>query len=164
MIYVERSSSFSPDVGVYGAGSNPVKSYANALDGYALGLELEFRKNLGFIAPIFDNLSFNFNSTLLSTIVDADPNISNQTSSIRNLIGASPYLINADLTYKFQTASFHTLLLSASFNTYGRRLAGLGALGAGDIFEMPVNTLNATASYAFGKNNAWSVKAAARTS
>ena len=53
-------------------------------------------------------------------------------------------------------------MVSISYNTYGRRLAGLGALGAGDIFEMPVNTLNATANYAFGKDNTWSVHLAAR--
>jgi hypothetical protein len=140
-------------------GSNPVKSYANAIDGYAAGIELELRKSLGFIV---DNLFFNFNSTVLKTSVNADPSVSNQTSSVRTLIGASPYLINADLTYKYQNAAFNTLLLSVSYNTYGKRLAGLGALGAGDIFEMPVNTLNTTASYAFGKGNAWRVRLAAR--
>ena len=143
-------------------GSNPVKSYANAIDGYAIGAELEFRKSLGFITAGFDNLYFNFNSTVLQTSVNVDSSVSNQTSSIRNLIGASPYLINADLTYKYQNEAFNTLLVSISYNTYGRRLAGLGALGAGDIFEMPVNTLNATANYAFGKDNAWSVHLAAR--
>lgn len=152
----------NPIVPTIELGSNPVKSYTNAIDGYAVGAELEFRKNLGFIAVAFDNLNFNFNSTILQTSVNVDPSVSNQTSSVRNLIGASPYLINADLTYKYQNDAYNTLLVSVSYNTYGRRLAGLGALGSGDIFEMPVNTLNATASYSFGKNNAWGLKASAR--
>jgi hypothetical protein len=152
----------NPIVPTIELGSNPVKSYVNAISGYAAGAELEFRKNLGFIASAFDNLYFNFNSTILQTSVEVDPSVSNQTSNVRNLIGASPYLINADLTYKYQAGNFNTLLLSISYNTYGRRLAGLGALGSGDIFEMPVNTLNATANYAFGKANAWGVKLTAR--
>lgn len=152
----------NPIVPTIELGSNPVKSYTNAIDGYAVGAELEFRKNLGFIAAAFDNLNFNFNSTVLQTSVNVDPTVSNQTNSVRNLIGASPYLINADLTYKYQNDAYNTLLLSVSYNTYGRRLAGLGALGSGDIFEMPVNTLNATANYSFGKSNAWGLRLAAR--
>ncbi len=152
----------NPIVPTIELGSNPVKSYTNAIDGYVAGAELEFRKSLGFVTPAFDNLYFNFNSTVLTTNVNVDPSVSNQTSSIRPLIGASPYLINADLTYKYQNDAFNTLLVSVSYNTYGRRLSGLGALGSGDIFEMPVNTLNATASLSFGKDNAWGLNLVAR--
>ena len=62
----------------------------------------------------------------------------------------------------FTNAAYNTLLLSLSYNTFGSRLSSLGAVGSGDIYEQPVNTLNGTATYQFGKENAWGLRLAAR--
>ena len=51
--------------------------------------------------------------------------------------------------------------LTVAYNIFGRRLAGIGFLGIGDIFELPYSTLNLTANMNFGTDAKWGLKASA---
>jgi len=145
------------------AGSNPRKSFQNGQEATVYGFELEARKNLGFMGDAFKGFTFNGNLSLLKseiTIDSVQSGSTNQTSNVRKLEGASPYLINADLTYtKFLEKMDFSL--TVAYNIFGRRLAGIGFLGIGDIFELPYSTLNMTANMNFGTEAKWGVKASA---
>jgi TonB-dependent receptor len=143
------------------AGSNPRKSFQNGQEASVYGLELEARKNLGFISPFFQDFTFNGNISLLTSeimIDSAQSGSTNQTSNVRKLEGASPYLINADLTYtKYLSKMDYSI--TVAYNVFGRRLAGIGFLGIGDIFELPYSTLNITGNVNFGADAKWGFKA-----
>jgi len=145
------------------AGSNPRMSYQNGQQATVIGIELETRKNLGFISPVFKPLTFNGNVSLLKseiTIDSVQSGSTNQTSNVRKLEGASPYLVNADLTYtKFLDKMDYSI--TVAYNVFGRRLAGIGFLGIGDIYELPYNTLNVTTNVNFGTDAKWGFKASA---
>jgi outer membrane receptor protein involved in Fe transport len=145
------------------AGSNPRMSYQNGQQATVIGIELETRKNLGFISPVFKPLTFNGNVSLLKseiTIDSVQSGSTNQTSNVRKLEGASPYLVNADLTYtKFLDKMDYSI--TVAYNVFGRRLAGIGFLGIGDIYELPYNTLNITTNVNFGTDAKWGFKASA---
>ncbi len=145
------------------AGSNPRRSFQNGQDASVYGIELEARKNLGFISPFLKSFTFNGNVSLLQseiTIDSVQSGTTNQTSNVRKLEGASPYLINADLTYtRFLDRMDYSI--TVAYNVFGRRLAGIGFLGIGDIFELPYSTLNMTANVNFGTDARWGFKASA---
>jgi len=145
------------------AGSNPRISFQNGQEASVYGLELEARKNLGFISPLFQDFTFSGNISLLTseiTIDSAQSGSTNQTSNVRRLEGASPYLINADLTYtKYRAKMDYSI--TVAYNVFGRRLAGIGFLGIGDIFELPYGTLNVTTNVNFGTDSKWGFKASA---
>jgi hypothetical protein len=150
----------SPIVQNVEAGSNPRMSFQNGQEASVYGAEIEIRKNLGFISPFFQDFTFNGNLSLLTseiTIDSAQSGSTNQTSNVRKLEGASPYLVNADLTYT-RYLSRMDYSLTVAYNVFGRRLSGIGFLGIGDIFELPYNTLNVTANFNFGVDAKWGFK------
>lgn len=142
------------------AGSNPRISYQNGVKAHVFGVELEARKNLDFISIALKDFTFNGNVSLLVSEITIDSTQSgstNQTSNVRKLEGASPYLVNADLTYsKFLENMDYSFTLA--YNVFGRRLAGIGFLGIGDIFELPYGTLNLSANTNFGVEQKWGLK------
>ena len=151
----------NPLTTVIQAGAVFLQSWQNADNGSVQGIELESRRSLGFLGPRFEDFSLNANvSFLLSNIDIAEGGSLSNTSNSRGLVGASPYLINADLSYNKEKESLG-YNFTLAFNTFGRRLFGLGVQGAGDIFERPVNTLNLSTRLDLGEARQWSLKASA---
>jgi len=74
------------------------------------------------------------------------------TNRKRALYGASPYLINLDLSYKADWNKSTNSMITLAYNTFGKRLFVAGSQGAGDIFEMPFNSLDATINTMFNKH------------
>ena len=74
------------------------------------------------------------------------------TNRERALYGASPYLINLDLSYKADWNKTSNTTFTMAYNTFGKRLFVAGSQGAGDIFEMPFNSLDATINTMFNKH------------
>jgi len=152
----------SPIVQNVTAGANPIKSYQNGFEGSVYGFEVEARKNLGFISERIKNLTFNSNLSLLTSgiTIDDPVNISGsttQTNNKRKLEGASPYLVNIDLTYSKSMVNYR-YSFTAAFNQFGRRLSNVGNLGVGDIFEMPFGTLNLSTTWDMGEERRWGIK------
>lgn len=148
-------------------GATRIKSYQNGVHAQVAGAEVELRRNLAFISPALKDFTLNVNVTTLYTQIkineeDASMGSTNQTSNKRQLEGASPFLINADLTYKKYTSNNNSFSATLAYNTYGSRLVNVGSLGTGDIFESSVHTLNMTTAYNFGKAQKWKVNVAAR--
>ena len=140
----------NPIVQTVVAGSNPLKSFANGDRATVLGLEFEVRQNLGLWIENLSNFSFNSNLSVLHSQIQIG-DAGTASNSTRRLEGASPFLLNTDITYSDYTANMD-YEFTLAYNVFGRRLSNIGALGLGDIFELPVNTLNFNASANFGKD------------
>ncbi|MBC7486570.1 MAG: TonB-dependent receptor, partial [Cytophagaceae bacterium] len=71
-------------------------SYANAPKAYVTGIEIDIKKNLGFITERAKNFSLLFNTSLIKSQVTLPQSINNDYwSTERPLQGQSPYVINA---------------------------------------------------------------------
>lgn len=141
-------------------GSGALKTYANTERAYLYGVEMEVRKRLDFISDKLMDFTLNGNVTLLqSEVTIGDPKVVPRagngevsvilTNDKRPMVGASPYLVNLDLMYEKITEKISTTATLA-YNVYGKRILTAGSKpqnaseGLGDIYEMPINTLNFT--------------------
>ena len=117
--------------------TEPVDTFANAAgDATLYGIELETRKDFGFIRPALRALSANFNFTWASSEVDVGHPIIggfrvDPTSPTRSLIGQSPFIINAALEYS--TPDWGTARLT--YFTSGRAIDTAGSGGFPDTYE-----------------------------
>ncbi|MGN0228597.1 MAG: TonB-dependent receptor domain-containing protein, partial [Muribaculaceae bacterium] len=132
-------------------GTDLVYSYKNADKAYSYGIEVDVRKNLGFIGAPW--LSLIFNGALIKSRVDFSETDLDQS---RPMQGQSPYLINTGVFYTNASGNFSASLL---YNRIGKRIIGVGrsmghaddAVRIPDSYEMPRNALDFTFSYRFAK-------------
>ncbi len=128
------------------SGGGEVHTFNNAESGLATGVELEAR------ATLSEGLKFGVNGSYMYTNVALSEDGS-YTNSSRELQGASPYLMNADLTYSTAFGDEdRTLSLALLYNLQGPRIYTVGTMGRGDIYQMAMHTVNFNASYAISKN------------
>lgn len=143
--------------------SGQLQSFANAQKGIVSGIELEFTKSLDFIGSdsssinnLFKQISFNANAAYIYSQVDIDTTIEGasiiSTNLRRPLQGASPFLINLDLTYKKRFSENFRGTAAISYNLFGKRLYAAGAQGIGDSYELPANNLNLVLKGEFNTN------------
>jgi TonB-dependent receptor len=133
-------------------GTDLVYSYKNALSADNYGLELDLRKDLGFIG--LENFSLSFNGALIRSHVHFEEG---SREADRPMQGQSPYLINTGLFYNNKDLGLDIAVL---YNRIGRRIIGVGrsegSTGGEDIarvpdsYEMPRNSLDFTLSKSLG--------------
>lgn len=112
---------------------NRVKSYQNAKGGANnYGIELEARKNLGFITKHMKYFSLNANISIINSKVDLSGIGSTVTNLERRLQGQSPYTINMGLYYDNSDLGTSVNL---SYNRFGKRISEVGLEGLSDIEE-----------------------------
>jgi len=124
------------------------------------GIEVEFRKRLGFIAESLDNLKVNFNMSLIEsslTMFEAEFNrrqlAAREGQTIereRELQGQSPYLINGGLDYTNDDLGLQTGLF---YNVQGETLEVVGTGIVPDVFTQPFHSLNYKLRKTFGKDD-----------
>lgn len=133
-------------------GGATVHSFNNADTGMAAGVEVEVRKN------IIEGLILGANASYMYTDVVL-PEGGAYTNTSRALQGASPYLVNADLTYapKFKNGGGMTLALL--YNLQGPRIHSVGVSGLGDVTQLTLHTLNFVARYNINDHMSLSLKA-----
>ncbi|MFQ5334725.1 MAG: hypothetical protein ACE5DN_01490, partial [Flavobacteriales bacterium] len=129
--------------------SGQLQSFQNAETAYVAGAEFEVRKKLNTLfkaLPVIRDLSAAINLSYIYsevTLSSDSAGVSNvQTNDKRALQGASPYLINADISYEKELTENLKGTLALAYNVYGKRIHSVGIYGLGDIYELPVNTLN----------------------
>lgn len=121
--------------------------YANTKEAQIFGLELEFISGLDLI---FDNESLEdftlgFNGSIMyseAKIDKDDPKQNILTNDKRKLQGASPYLLNADLSYDKDITANWKSLFTVAYNVYGERIYALGGTNLDDTYEKPFNQLD----------------------
>lgn len=132
----------------------------NVGNGNLYGIELEARKNLGFISPFLENLSVSANFTYVKSVIemtDVEYNarkIYEKTGEnikrTRSMAGQSPYVINAGFAYN------HTELgmdIGLFYNVKGPTLSIVGAGLFPDVYIRPYHNLNFSFSKKIGKEN-----------
>ncbi|MBN2542926.1 TonB-dependent receptor [bacterium] len=113
-------------------------SWQNAKRAYNYRFELETRKNLGFINPVFSVLTFTGNVAIIKSRVELNGD-GMETTTERPLQGQSPYVINLMLEYS--NPRFGTEI-SYVYNVFGRRISEVGIAGTPDIYEEPFNQID----------------------
>ncbi|MGN1234007.1 MAG: TonB-dependent receptor domain-containing protein [Candidatus Cryptobacteroides sp.] len=131
------------------SGGAPEHSFQNADKGMAAGVEAELRKELA------KDLCLNVNASYMYTDVIL-PEGGVYTNPERGLQGASPYLVNADITYspQFRKGSLSLALL---YNLQGPRIHSVGLSGLGDVMQMPFHSMDFNAGWTFVSNISVSV-------
>lgn len=129
-------------------------SFKNVAQAKLLGVEMELRKSLEFVA-FLKNFNFGINASAIQSQVDISPeefaiiSAADPTrKSTRTLFAQSPYLINALLGYKNDASGTN---INVSFNVFGERLAVVGIGLTPNVYEKPRPTLNTTIAQAVGK-------------
>jgi len=141
--------------------SGQLQSFRNTGTAQVVGIELELVKNLGGLfgkdSTIWNDLSVGVNTTFLHSELTIDRPIAEYdgpttvlTNATRPLQGASPYLVNADLSYGLKLGDHLKGTLTLAYNIFGRRIFSAGANGLGDQYELPVGMLNVIARTEIG--------------
>ena len=138
-------------------------TYLNVGDDASLfGFELEARKNvLKSDDTEEDEYSLNagLNASVLFSKVNLDANsIAQFQQSSSQLEGATPFLMNADLTFnkKYSESEFTTSLV---FNYFSDRVYSIGTRGFENIIEKGIPTLDLVSSLKLGKKYSLKLKA-----
>lgn len=133
-------------------GTNLVYSYMNAKQANTYGLELDVRKDLGFIG--LKGFSWSFNGALIKSRVKFE---SGSKEENRPMQGQSPYLVNTGVFYKNDRLKLDVAVL---YNRIGKRIIGVGRsegstsgneqLRVPDSYEMPRDVIDLSFSKMFG--------------
>ncbi|MFN8209150.1 MAG: TonB-dependent receptor, partial [Bacteroidales bacterium] len=110
--------------------------YQNADKATSLGVELDVRKNLGFVPvlPLMEDLTLIFNASLIrSMLTTSDPR---ERDPKREMQGQSPYIVNSVLYYQNDSLG---LMLSLAYNRIGKRIVVVGTTNTPHTWEMPRN-------------------------
>ena len=121
-------------------GGATLHSFRNAEDGVATGVEIEMRKELARGLRLGVNVSYMYTNVKL-------PEGGAYTNKERSLQGASPILLNADLTWSHKFSNHGALNLALLYNMQGSRIYAVGVSQLGDIKQRAVHTLNFSAGY-----------------
>lgn len=135
-------------------GTDLIYSYKNAKSANNYGVELDIRKNLGFIG--LKDFSWSFNGALIKSKVQFEKGSKEEN---RPMQGQSPYLINTGIFYKNEPLKMDIALL---YNRIGKRIIGVGRSegSTGDdsnsrvphSYEMPRNTIDFPLAKKFGNH------------
>lgn len=135
-------------------------TFVNAGDNaYVVGAEFEVRKNLWKVEEI-QSLSAGFNFTYMYSEQQLDSqkvaSETNNTISVSfngdsdGLQGASPLLVNADISYRFEKGPFRPTITLVG-NYFHDRIYSLGNIqSGGNVMEKGIPTLNFISSYEIG--------------
>lgn len=134
-----------------GGSDSKAFTYINGDHAYVYGLEVDIRKNFGFLdkyihKKIFSCFSLVFNAAYINSKLVL-PNLTSLVTTTK-LQGQSPYVVNAGLYYQNDAIGLQGALL---YNVFGPRIYAIGNVSYGNIGEMAKNTLDASISYSFFK-------------
>lgn len=129
----------------------------NVGDGRAIGVEVEFRKSLDFIAPAVKAFYFGGNITAVNSRIDMTElefearkefEKEGQTiKSTRPMAGQAPYIINFGLSYENPELGMDGGLF---YNVNGPTLTVVGGGLFPDVYSEPFNSLNFNINKSFG--------------
>jgi len=128
-----------------------ITTFLNTGDATLYGLEMDFILDLARIGDAFKDLSWGFNTSLMATNVKVNDNFINsngtpsesiETHKDRDLQGASKWLINSDLKYKFDFSSTWSNNISIVYGVFGKRIYSVGNNKVDHIYELPVSKLD----------------------
>ncbi|MDX9846688.1 MAG: TonB-dependent receptor [Tenuifilaceae bacterium] len=136
----------------------------NVGDGRLFGLEMEIRKDLGFIAKKMEDFSISANITLVESIIEmTDVEFNSRKTFEKNgetitntrvMAGQSPFVVNAGLSYSNQDKGWDAGLF---YNVKGSTLTIVGGGLYPDIYIEPFHSLNLSINKKLGKDHKTSI-------
>jgi len=121
-----------------GSGSRTV-FYLNADGADNYGVELELRKGLGFVSGALEPLTAFTNLTLMESKIRLGETTASATHKNRRMVGQSPYVVNAGLTYAPRSGATSATLL---VNRIGERIDAAGDQPLPDVIEQARTALD----------------------
>jgi TonB-dependent receptor len=109
-------------------------TFVNAQSADNVGVELELRKRLGFIAAPLEDLTLFTNLTVMKSTIEIASSASSQTNTERRMVGQAPYVANVGVTYNPEWRSSSATLL---YNVVGERIMSAGEVPLPDVIERP---------------------------
>lgn len=144
------------------SGGNTLTYLNTGSSARGIGVELEVRKNIYKIeAPEVGKetvLSGGVNVSYLNSEQKLENSLPQFTNDSDMLQGASPVLVNADLTFRKTNENFG-MTTSAVFNYFSDRIYSVGTRGFENIIEKGIPTLDLISQFSFGKSFALNLKA-----
>lgn len=132
-------------------GGSAVHTFRNADHGMAMGVEVEMRKEL------FKDFRLGLNGSYMYTDIKLPEGGGIYTDSRRALQGASPYLVNADVSYApYFREEKDRMVLALVYNLQGPRIHAVGIFNLGDTKQLALHTLDFVGSYSMGPH--WNLK------
>ena len=121
-------------------------TWTNSESADLYGVELEFRKGLGFLNEKLDNFTLGTNFSYIRSSQSIDEGevrqgleLDPEFKSTRAFNGQSPIVVNANLSWDAPETGWDAVV---AFNYFGDRLQSIGAVGTSDIFERGRGTLD----------------------
>ena len=96
---------------------------------------------------LFRDFRVGLNGSYMYTNVNLPAGEGIYTENQRSLQGASPYLLNADVSYTPRWGEERQLSMALVYNLQGKRIHTVGVFGLGDIEQDALHTLNFVGSY-----------------
>ena len=117
-----------------GTSGTRIVTFANAEGAKNYGMEIEARKGLGSIAEALEPFSIFSNVTLMESEIEIGATTAgaSRTADSRPMVGQSPYVVNAGLTYANESTSATIL-----YNVSGKRISSAAELPLPDVYEQP---------------------------
>ncbi|HEX6134379.1 MAG TPA: TonB-dependent receptor [Longimicrobiales bacterium] len=114
-------------------------TFVNAAAAENIGVELEARKRLGFVAEPLEAFTLFTNVTLMRSVIEIARSASSQTNAERHMVGQAPYVVNAGLTW---APEWRTSSVTLLYNTVGERIVSAGEVPLPDVIERPRHVLD----------------------
>lgn len=124
------------------AANSTITTYLNSDSANLYGAELEFLFDFGRINKSLSDVSFGFNTSLMTTKVEVNPVGSIETHKSRELQGASKWIINSDVKYQFNFSKTWSNTATLVYSVFGKRIYAVGTGGLDHIYELPVHQLD----------------------
>ncbi len=117
-----------------GTSGTRIITFTNAEAAHNYGAELELRKGLGFVADALETTTFFTNATLMESRIEINQSLTGafQTAENRPMVGQSPYVVNAGVTYASPDNAVSATVL---YNVAGRRIASAAELPLPNVYE-----------------------------
>ncbi|MFP5470128.1 MAG: TonB-dependent receptor domain-containing protein [Bacteroidia bacterium] len=136
----------------------------NVGDGEVMGLELEIRQNLEFLASKLKAFDVTLNVTSTQSRIKlsqteyesrvANARTGQTIDEYRAMAGQAPYLINAGFAYNGGDKGFlQGFEAGIYYNVQGKTLEYVGIVDRPDIYAVPFHSVNFNANKSFGKDN-----------
>jgi len=108
-------------------------TFMNADGARNYGVELEARKNFGFLSESLLGLTAFMNATLMRSEIELSGiDGGMQINKTRPMVGQSPYVINAGANYVSESGDFSAMVL---YNLFGKRIVNAAEVPMPDVYE-----------------------------
>lgn len=148
LFYKHFTDPIEPVLKPSGGSASFLVTYENTPGAYVAGIELEARKELGFLTEALQSFSTVANLTLAHSRIDIEQTGTNTITSLRRpLVNQAPWVVNLALDYEAEARGTRARL---SYNVSGPSIEEVGAVTIPDAYRQPRHVIDLTAAQRLG--------------